>query len=102
MLSIYTNGMYDELWTLAHELNPWFDIDKVKPWSVYVWTKDCDDSDCPHGENVFDIYKDHLQFYYCAHAWQMSDEAMLVIRKIQDKLREIENWYEDNEEYFRQ
>lgn len=89
---IYSNGMYDELWNLAHELQPWFDIDKVKTYSVYVWTKDCDDPDCPFGENVFDIYEDYLQFYQCTKPWQLPNEAIPIIKKIQDKLCEIENF----------
>lgn len=60
--SIYDNGMYDELWALSHELTPWFDIDKVKPYSVYVWTKDTDRPDFVHGENVFDIFHDRLTY----------------------------------------
>lgn len=83
---IYKNGMYNELWKLAHELEPWFDIDKVKPYSVYVWTKGID------GDNVFDICHDHLQFYTCARPWKLPNEAMLVIKKIQEKLKEIDDF----------
>ena len=94
MLDIYTNGMYDELWTSAHKLQPWFDIDKVKTYSVYVWTKDCDDPDCPFGENVFDIYYDHLQFYQCTKPWRLPNEAWPVIQEIQAKLKEIKEFHE--------
>lgn len=90
MKSIYDNGMYKELWDLAHELQPWFDIDKVKPYSVYVWTRDSEDPDL--GENVFDICSNHLQFYHCEHPWRLANEAMLVIEKIQEKLKEIEDF----------
>ena len=89
-LSIYDNGMYDELWALSHELTTWFDIDKVKPYSVYVWTKDSKDLDCPLGENVFDIFEDRLQFYQCNRPWELPNEAMPIIKKIQDKLKEID------------
>lgn len=94
-MSIYDNGMYRELWDLTDELRPWFDIDKVKPYSVYVWTKLCDDPDCPFGENVFDIYADYLQFYQCTKPWRLPNEAFPVIKKIQEKLREIEEYEED-------
>lgn len=90
MKSIYDNGMYKELWDLAHELQPWFDIDKVKPYSVYVWTRDYDDPDL--GENVFDICSDHLQFYHCMKPWSLPNEAMVIIKKIQEKLKEIEDF----------
>lgn len=92
-LSIYDNGMYDELWNLAHELRPWFDIDKVKGYSVYVWTKDDEnDEENPFGENVFDIYANYLQFYQCTKPWQLSNEAWSIIHKIQEKLKEIEKY----------
>lgn len=86
-VSIYENGMYDELWKLAHELGPWFDIDKVKPYSVYVWTKGLAD-----GENVFDIRSEKLYFYTCESLWELPNEAMVIIKKIQEKLKEIENY----------
>lgn len=88
-LSIYDNGMYDELWALSHELTPWFDIDKVKPYSVYVWTKEGRDPDCPFGENVFDIFEDRLHFYQCTKQWELPNEAIPIIKKIQEKLKEI-------------
>lgn len=92
--SIYDNGMYDELWRLAHELEPWFDIDKVKSHAVYVWTKGLDDdSDNCFGENVFDIYEDYLQFYQCNRPWNLTNEAMSIIKKIQEKLKEIDVYY---------
>lgn len=91
-VSIHDNGMYDELWNLAHELSPWFDIDKVKSYSVYVWTKDSDDPDCPYGENVFDIFPDYLQFYQCTKPWCFPNEAFPIIKKIQEKLMEIHNY----------
>ena len=91
-LSIYENGMYDELWRLAYELSPWFDIDKVKPWSVYVWTKDSSNPDCPFGENVFDIYHDGLQFYPCTKPWCLPNEVIPIIKRIQEKLKEIDEY----------
>lgn len=94
-LSIYDNGMYDELWALSHELTPWFDIDKVKPYSVYVWTKGTDkDPYYVHGENVFDIFCDRLHFYQCTKQWVMPKEAMPIIKKIQDKMKEIYDFCE--------
>lgn len=94
MSSIYENGIYNELRDLAHQLEPWFDIDKVKPYSVYVWTKgeDLDDDEYPFGENVFDIYADDIQFYRCNHCWRLPNEAMPIIKKIQEKLKEIEKF----------
>ena len=78
-----------ELKALAMELYPWFDVDKVKSYAVYVWTKD---EEHFLGENVFDIYPDRLQFYTCHTSWVIPNEAMPIIKKIQDKLMEIENY----------
>ena len=99
MSSIYDNGMYDELRNLAHELEQWFDIDKIKPYGVYVWYRPSEEDlkhpNCPYdefGENVFDIFSDYLQFYRSSWPWRLPNESMEVIKKIQAKLKEIENW----------
>ena len=41
---------YDKLCEVVDRLRPYYDIDKIKPWSVYVWSKtnSIDDS-----ENLF-------------------------------------------------
>ena len=96
-MDIYDNGMYTELCDLAHELEPWFSIDKVKSYSVCVWTKASDDSDPFDHENVFDIFEDYLQFYTCSQPWVLPNEAIPVIEKIQKKLREIEEFYTKKE-----
>lgn len=90
--------MENELWELADKLRPWFDIDKVKPYAIYVWTKDDpNNEDNPFGTNVFDIYADCLQFYSYGKPWQIPSEALTIIHKIQEKLKEIER-YLDGEE----
>ena len=88
---IYKNGMYYELAVLATKLNPWFDIDKIRSHSVYVWSKDSDE-DTFDGVNVFDIYPDYIQFYPCAYPWTMPAEAIPVIMDIQEKLKEIKEF----------
>ena len=94
MSSTYEKSWWDELRDLAHQLEPWVDIDKGKSYAVYVWTKgeDIDDPERPFGENVFDICADHIQFYPCAHCWSLPNEAIPIITKIQEKLREIEGF----------
>ena len=100
---IFDKGRYDELYselrTLAYELEPWFDIDKVKSTSVYVWYRtseeDLNHPNYPYGEfgfNAFDIFPDCLQFYSCSWPWRLPNEAMPIIKKIQDKLMEIQNY----------
>lgn len=86
-MSIYENGLYDELRAAAHKLEPWFDIDKVKSYAVYVWTKE------PKDENVFDIHANYLKFFACDMPWEIPNEAFPIIKEIQEKLREIEGFY---------
>lgn len=72
---------YDELVQIAKELSPYYDIDKVKPYSVYIWTKGDD------GINVFDITADRIIFYDESHI--IPEEVVPIIKKIQDKLKEM-------------
>ena len=69
---------YQELWYLAQELEPYYDIDKVKSWSVFVWTKD---TETEEGENVFDINDDGIVMYIKDH--KIIEEAKPIIEKIQ-------------------
>lgn len=89
--AVYDNGMYKELVDLANELSPWFDIDKVSWYSVYVWTKD--DST---NQNVFDIFSDYLQFYNSTKPWRLPVEALPIIQKIQEKMTEIKNFLKED------
>lgn len=84
-----TSG-YDEkylkLREAAHELEQWFDVDKIKSYGVYVWTKGNEES---FGENVFDIFSDRLQFYPSTECWVMPNEVWPIITKIQELLAVI-------------
>lgn len=77
---------YIKLREAAHELEPWFDVDEVKTYGVYVWTKGDDDT---FGENVFDIFTDHLQFYPTTEYWVMPIEVWPIIKKIQELLMKV-------------
>ena len=82
--------LYKELTEAVDEIRPYYDVDKVKRGSVYIWTKDNPDSfneDDRWGQNVFDIQEDELVFYTKDHV--IIEEAKPVIEKIQAKLREI-------------
>ena len=72
------NRWYQELWYLAQELELYYDIDKVKSWSVFVWTKD---TETEEGENVFDINDDGIVMYVKDH--KIIEEAKPIIEKIQ-------------------
>lgn len=90
---IYENGMHDELRKVANKLSQWFTVDKVKFNSAYIWTLDSYDD--VFGENVFDIYADHLQFYPCTKCWSIPNEAVAIIHEVQEKLKEIQKFLED-------
>lgn len=73
--------LYDELVEVSKEIEVYYDIDKIKPWGVFIYTKD------DFCNNVFDILEDEIIFYVKEHV--IPEEAMPTIKKIQDKLKEI-------------
>ncbi|WP_145413417.1 hypothetical protein [Paenibacillus xylanexedens] len=74
---------YDDLVQTSHEILEYYDIDKIKPYSVYIWSKGDD------GENVFDISDSGVIIYNRDH--EIIEEAKPIISKIQHKLKEIVN-----------
>lgn len=92
--AFYDSELYQELRELTDKLRKWYDIDKIKWYSVYIWTKDNpNDEKNPFGENVFDIWGDEINFYVKDHV--IPDEAMPIIREIQEKLKEINGYLEE-------
>lgn len=85
--------LYDELDELVKEIYPYYGVDKVKWYSVYVWTKDSYDL-AFDGENVFDIQKDEIVHYVKDHV--IIEEAKPIIKKIQEKLKELDTYVENN------
>lgn len=79
----------DELTQLVSELDPWYDIGKVKWYMVEVYNKGR--SSNPE-DNVFDIFDDEIKYYDDEHA--IPPQAMKNILKIQDKLKEFEEFFE--------
>lgn len=77
--------LYNELCQISKEILPYYDIDKIKMYSVYIWTKGNGEDD--YGENVFDIQKDKIVYYVKDH--EIPNEVMSIIQKIQSKLVEI-------------
>lgn len=75
--------LYDELVEIVEEIRPYYNIDKIKTYSVYVLTKEDND-----GYNVFDIEADRIEFYDKNHT--IIEDALPIITKIQHKLKEIE------------
>lgn len=77
--------LYESIKEAAKGLELYYDIDKIKSYSVYVWTKDEDEYDL--GENVFDIMKNEIVFYNKEH--KIPEEVMPIIRRIQQELIEV-------------
>lgn len=76
--------LYEELLEISRELLPYYDIDKVKTHSVYVWSKEELDD---FWENLFDIEANEIVFYNKEH--KIIKDALPIIEKIQYKLQEI-------------
>lgn len=82
--------LYDELVEICKELYTYYDIDKIKPYSVYIWDKEPDNApDDYYGENLFDILSDKIQFYSGNNASCIIEESKPIIAKIQLKLSEM-------------
>ncbi len=75
---------FNKLFKIAHEIEPWYSVDKVKSYAVYIWTKDTDED---FGKNIFDIEADDIVFY-TEHS--IIPEALPVIERIQEQLKKIE------------
>lgn len=89
--------LYEELVQAANEIIPYYDIDKIKSYSVYIWTKGNEDADINTeeywGSNVFDIQEDRIVFYVKDHI--IPEEVMPIIQNIQSKIKAIRlNWEE--------
>lgn len=80
--------LYEELTCISKELLLYYDIDKIKPYSVYVWSKEESDD---FGENLFDIGADDIYFYNKEH--EIIKDALPVIVKIQSKLKDLQKLY---------
>lgn len=79
--------LYNELTEISKEILPYYDIDKTKPYAIYIWTKE-GEGENDFGENVFDIMADEIEFYVKDHV--IIEEAKPIINKIQLKLKEIQ------------
>lgn len=82
----FMDEFYMELHKAVDQIRHYYDVDKIKPYSVYIWTKDRlgDDGLIIYGDNVFDIMKDEIVFFDKTHV--IPDEVMPIIRNIQSKL----------------
>lgn len=88
--AFYESELYEELCELTTSLGRWYyiDSDKIKWYVIYVY--DIDD----HEINLFDIWPDEIVTFDDNHA--IPSKAMKVIRKIQEKLCEINTYLEED------
>lgn len=93
-MDVRYHQLLDELWTIAHEENPWYVVDKVKDWGVYIYTKPGPGR--YSNRNVFDICADEISYY--VDGYIIPDEAWPYIRRVQAKLQEIRDYCLTNPE----
>lgn len=86
--------LYEDLENIVdEELSLYYGVDKIKWYSVYVWTKESYRG-AYDNENVFDIQKDEVIFYVKDHV--IPEGAKPIIKKIQIKLQELDRYVERN------
>lgn len=73
---------YEKLWKISQKLRPYYGIDKVKPWAVFVYSK-------INNEDIFDILKDKLIFYNGYKEVDINKKVLKIIKEIQDQLKII-------------
>lgn len=73
---------YDKLWEISQKLRPYYGIDKVKPWAVFVYSEETN-------EDVFDILVNKLIFYNEYKEKDINKEAIPIIEEIQNQLKII-------------
>ena len=70
----------------------YYDYDKIKSDSVYIWTKATDENDMSTwGRNLFDICSDEIVFY--GEKYEIIEEAWPAIKEIQTQLLKMEKFY---------
>lgn len=75
-----TTNQYKKLWEISQKLKPYYGIDKVKSWAVFVYSKAND-------EDVFDILEDKLIFYNGYKEENINKQALAIIKEIQEQLK---------------
>ena len=73
---------YNKLYEISQKLSPYYVIDKVKPWAVFVYSKETD-------EDVFDIVVNRLIFYNGYKEEDINKEVLPIIKEIQNQLKII-------------
>ena len=77
-----TEKEYKKLWNVSRKLEPYYTIDKVKPWSVYVCELDWYSTRGIDG-NIFDIFKNSITCYGDFTEEEIIPKALPIIKEIQ-------------------
>lgn len=77
--------LLDELITLAHKLDPWYNVGKIKWYDVSVRSKEDD-------RLLFDIMDDAVIWY--DDTYIAPPEALKIIIDIQEQQRKIIDWFD--------
>ena len=77
--------LLDELITLAHNLDPWYNVGKIKWYDVSVRSKEDD-------RLLFDIMDDAVIWY--DDTYIAPSEALKIIIDIQEQQRKIIDWFD--------
>ena len=89
-------NLYDKLCETAHKLDEWFNVDKVKTYGVYVWSKNEGADGLAGTSNIFDIYEDGIKWWteFPEH-YPIPEEAKPIIEKIQVMIKEFRKRYDN-------
>lgn len=83
--AFYDTDLYDELEELSLKLEQWYSIDRIKWYAVYINIGDA---------MAFDIFADEIVYYEAFKGKTIPDEAMVIIKEIQEKLMEIDKEFD--------
>lgn len=78
--------LYEDLCKSVEPLKKYYNIDKIKSYSVYIWNKS---DDIEESENLFDIQSNRIIYYEDV---KIIEEAKPIIKKIQKKLQKIKEY----------
>ena len=82
--------MYDELVPLAEKLRPYYSIDKIKSFGIYVWGTSAMDEEA----NIFDIYADEIKIWVpCS----VHPDSLPIIAEIIQHLKKMEKYRKECE-----
>lgn len=82
-----TEKEYEKLCNVSRKLEPYYKIDKVKSWAVYVCELDWYSKRGIDG-NIFDIFKNNISCYGDFTEEEITPKALPIIKKIQKYLEE--------------